>query len=369
MAVTALVGANNHSPLQGKYIFVLPNFLIPLNLLSFNYEHPFTLESGAILPRFTLVYSTAGTLNTEKSNVIWICHALTGNADVFDWWDGLVGEGKFYNPDEHFIICANILGSHYGSTGPLAWNPVTDDRYYHDFPFVTIRDMVGTMDLLRQHLGISRIHTCIGGSLGGQQAMEWAISQPDLIENLVLIATNARHSAWGVGFNESQRMAIESDPTWQERRPDAGIQGMKAARSIALLSYRHYEAYIHKQTPTDTNQQDFFPASSYQRYQGDKLAKRFNAFSYWVLSKAMDSHNVGRWRGGVEAALKQIRSRTLTLGISTDLLFPPSEQKFLADHIPNAVYSEIDSIYGHDGFLVEYEALQAHLKAFYAPFL
>jgi len=336
-----------------------------MNLFQFNYEQPFTLESGEVLPRFNLVYGTAGTLNAAGDNVVWICHALTGNANPYEWWSGLVGEGKFYNPDEHFIVCANILGSHYGSTGPFSWNPKTDDRYYHDFPFVTVRDMVNALDLLREHLKISKIHTCIGGSLGGQQALEWAVMQPNLIEKLVLIATNAQHSAWGIAFNESQRMAIETDPTWKERRPDAGIQGMKTARSIALLSYRHYDIYTQKQTSPDHNKSDDFPASSYQRYQGEKLAKRFNAFSYWVLSKAMDSHNVGRGRGGAETALRQVRSKTLVLGISTDILFPVAEQRFLAQHIPGAVYAEMESIYGHDGFLVEYEALSQILKEFY----
>ena len=336
-----------------------------MNLIQFNYEQPFALESGEVLPRFNLVYGIAGTLNAAADNVVWICHALTGNANPYEWWDGLVGEGKFYNPDEHFIVCANILGSHYGSLGPFSWNPKTNDRYYHDFPFVTVRDMVNAMDLLREHLKISKVHTCIGGSLGGQQALEWAVMQPNLIENLVLVATNAQHSAWGVAFNESQRMAIETDPTWKERRPDAGLNGMKTARSMALLSYRHYETYVRKQTSPDGNKQDDFPASSYQRYQGEKLAKRFNAFSYWVLSKAMDSHNVGRGRGGPEAALRQIRAKTLVLGISTDILFPVAEQKFLAQHIPGAVYAEMDSIYGHDGFLVEYEALGRVLGNFY----
>ena len=341
------------------------NHTVSLNLSQFNHEQPFTLESGGVLPRFNLVYATAGTLNAAADNVVCVCHALTGNADPTEWWGGLVGEGKFYNPGEHFIVCANILGSHYGSTGPFSLNPQTNDRYYHDFPFVTIRDMVNAMELLRKHLKINGIHTCIGGSLGGQQALEWAVMQPNLIENLVLMATNAQHSAWGIAFNESQRMAIETDPTWPERRPDAGSNGMKTARAIALLSYRHYDIYTQKQTSPDHNRHDDFPASSYQRYQGEKLAKRFNAFSYWTLSKAMDSHHVGRGRGGAETALRQIRAKTLVLGITTDLLFPVAEQRFLAAHISNATYAEMDSIYGHDGFLIEYEDLNRILRVFY----
>jgi homoserine O-acetyltransferase len=303
-------------------------------------------------------------MSPSQDNVIWICHALTANSNVEDWWSGLVGKGKLFDPAHHFIICVNIPGSHYGSTGPLSVDPLTNERYYHNFPAITIRDMVKAFDWLRKELGIHKIHTCIGGSLGGQQALEWAILQPDLIENLVLIATNAQHSAWGIAFNESQRMAIQVDPTWKERRPDAGHAGMKTARSIALLSYRNYETYLKTQTSTNVEQTDNFPASSYQQYQGDKLVKRFNAFAYWVLSKTMDSHNVGRARGSITKALQQIKSKTLVLGIKTDILFPLEEQKLLAGHIPEAHYKEIESVYGHDGFLIECDQISRHYNSF-----
>lgn len=330
----------------------------------FNVEQALVLESGQVLSRVQIVYSIAGTLNPAQDNVVWVCHALTANSNVEDWWSGLVGSGKLFDPAKHFIVCANILGSHYGTTGPLAMDLTTGQRYYHDFPVITVRDMVQVHELLRKHLGIRKIHTCMGGSMGGQQALEWAIIQPDLIENLVLIATNAQHSAWGIAFNESQRMAIETDPTWKEKRPDAGHTGMKTARSIALLSYRNYETYQQTQTSQKVDQTDHFPASSYQQYQGDKLVKRFNAFSYWILSKAMDSHNVGRGRGGVTKALQQVKSKTLVLGIRTDILFPLEEQKFLAACIRNARFEEIESLYGHDGFLIEAEQISRHYKDF-----
>ncbi len=325
---------------------------------------PFALECGATLPEVHLAYTTAGTLNAAGDNVIWICHALTANANPFEWWPGLVGPGLLFNSKVHFIVCANMLGSHYGSTGPLSVNPATGEPYFQDFPLVTVRDMARSLDLLRQELGVHQIHTCIGGSMGGQQALEWAILQPDLIENLVLIATNAQHSAWGIAFNEAQRMAIQVDPTWKERRPDAGINGMKAARAAALLSYRNYETYLKTQTSGEADKLDDYPASSYQQYQGEKLARRFNAFSYWLLSKAMDSHHVGRGRGGVIAALKGVTSRTLVLGITTDVLFPVDEQRLLAAYIPDAHYEELESLYGHDGFLIECDQIAAQYQSF-----
>ncbi len=327
----------------------------------FDYKYSFPLEAGGTLPGFRLGYTTFGTLQSAetdgRSNVVWVCHALTGNADPTDWWNGMVGPGKYYDPAKWFIVCANVIGSCYGSTGPLSVNPETGEPFYHDFPIITIRDMVGALDLLRQELDIEHIHTCIGGSVGGQQAVEWAIMQPGLIENLVLIATNAVHSPWGIAFNESQRMAIEADATWPERRPDAGAVGMKAARAMALISYRNYDTYGFTQALDNNEQTDNYKASGYQRYQGDKIVQRFNAFTYWTLSKVMDSHNVGRNRGSIPRALEAIRARTLVVGIRSDVLFPPTEQQFLARHIPQATYEEIDSLYGHDGFLIEFRPL------------
>ncbi len=324
---------------------------------TFKFNDAFQLESGEVLPEFEIAYMTWGSINAAQSNVVWVCHALTGSADCADWWSGLIGEGRLLDPAHYFIICANVLGSNYGSTQPLSVNPATGEAYYHDFPVVTIRDVVKTHELLCKHLNINKIHICIGGSLGGQQALEFSILQPNLIENLLLMATNAVHSPWGIAFNETQRMAIKTDPTWPNRNPDAGLEGMKTARAVALLSYRNYETYALTQQRGREGLKEDFRASTYQRYQGEKIATRFNAFSYWALSKMMDSHDVSRGRGGVVSTLGQIKAKTLVIGISSDVLFPPTEQQLLAKYINNAQYVEIQSLYGHDGFLIEYEAI------------
>jgi homoserine O-acetyltransferase len=327
----------------------------------FRYNEPLKLESGQWLPEFQLAYTTYGRLNADKSNIIWVCHAFTGNANPSDWWNGLIGEKRLYNPDEHFIVCANILGSHYGSTNALSNNPITGEPYYHDFPLISIRDVVKALDILRKNLGFEKINTLLGGSLGGQQALEWVIFQPEVFENLILFSTNAIHSPWGIAFNESQRMAIAGDPTWTQRQPKAGMEGMKVARSMALLSYRNYETYGRTQA-RDEGQTDFFRANTYQNYQGEKLQKRFNAFSYWTLSKMFDSHDIGRGRGSLEEVLGKISTKTLVIGISSDVLFPPTEQEFLAKHIPNATFALIESLYGHDGFLIEFEIMTQTIK-------
>ncbi len=332
---------------------------------NFEYKEAIKLESGEQLPGFSLNYSTFGKLNEKRDNIIWVCHALTANANFLEWWPGLFGENTLYNPDEYFIICANMIGSCYGSTGPLTENSLTGVPYFHSFPHLTNRDMVNTFDLLRKHLGFEKIHTLIGGSMGGQQALEWAIQENDVFENLIIIASNAKHSPWGVAFNESQRQAIALDLTWKLNTEKAGMKGMKVARSIALLSYRHYATYLATQNEENENKIDDFKASSYQKYQGEKLAKRFNAFSYWTLSKAMDSHNIGRGRGGIEAALSSIKSRALFISIATDQLFPVSEQKYLADNVVNSQFEIIDSTYGHDGFLIEVDQLTESIQNFY----
>ncbi len=330
----------------------------------FKHQQPFTLESGKVLPELHLAYNTFGKLNAEGDNVIWVFHALTGNSNPFEWWHGLVGEGSLFTPEKYFIVCVNMPGSHYGSINALSNNPTNGKPYYHTFPWFTTRDMIRTYQFLKQALGIKKIQVGLGGSMGGQQLLEWAIEEPNLFENIVPIATNAFHSSWGIAFNASQRMCIEADTTWHNNDAEAGIQGMKAARSLALLSYRNYDTYNVKQTSFTTHtthlpiDQQLFNSESYQRYQGEKLAKRFNAFSYYALSKAMDSHNVGRNRGSVEAALASITAKALVIGVTTDILFPITEQQFLAAHIPNATFAAIESLYGHDGFLLEFEQIE-----------
>ena len=194
--------------------------------------------------------------------------------------------------------------------------------------------------------------------------MEWAIEELELFEFIFPLATNACHSAWGIAFNESQRLRIECDATWKEKNENAGIEGMKVARSIALISYRNYITYNASQAEDINEKIDNFKTSSYQRYQGEKLAKRFNAFSYYFLSKGMDSHNLGRGRESIEKALQQIKAKTFVIGITTDILFPGAEQKFIADNIPGAECKIIHSNYGHDGFLLEFEQIENIINDF-----
>ena len=330
----------------------------------FHYNHPFTLESGDILQGYHLAYNTFGTLNNKKDNAVWVFHALTANSDATEWWPGLVGEGKLFDPSLYFIVCVNMPGSCYGSTGPLEIDRATLQPYYHSFPLFTTRDMIRAYMPLKEFLGIEKIEIGIGGSMGGQQLLEWAIEEPELFSYIFPIATNAQHSPWAIAFNASQRFCIETDPTWKLNEAEAGLQVMKTARSVALLSYRSYYTYKLGQAEVTNEKIDHFNSESYQRYQGDKLAKRFNAFSYYALSKSMDSHNVGRGRGTVMEALHRIKAKTLSIGIKSDLLFPIEEQEYLAAHIEGAKFRLIDSYYGHDGFLLEFEQIQQHIIEF-----
>ncbi len=330
----------------------------------FHYPVEFALESGGKLPGFQLKYTTLGQLNKERNNAIWVCHALTGSSDFADWWHGLFSEGSPFDPKQYFIICANALGGCYGSTGPLSINPATGAPYFHEFPMITNRDVVQAFDRLRESLGIKKIHTLIGGSLGGQQVLEWAIQKPDTFERIIPVACNAFHSPWGIAINEAQRMAIAADPTWKDKNERAGAEGMKAARAIAMVSFRSYEIYNKNQPEVASEKLEGFRAASYQRYQGTKLANRFNSFSYWTLLNAMDNHHLGRGRGTLEQVLGAIRAKTLVIGVSSDLLFPVQEQKFLADHIPGAQFELIQSPYGHDGFLVEFEQFRELIRKF-----
>lgn len=324
---------------------------------------PFALEGGAVLPELHIAYTTYGRPNPAQDNIVWIAHALTANSEAAAWWPGLVGPGQLLDPERYYIVCANIIGSCYGSTGPASIHPNTGKPYGADFPLVTVKDIVRAHQLLQRHLGIQRIRLGMGGSMGGQQLLEWAATDPGLFDQLALLATNARHSPWGIAFNEAQRMAILADPSIALPHPDAGKRGLEAARAIAMLSYRHYGTYQRTQSESSHDKIEDFLATSYQQYQGQKLQRRFNAHSYLSLSKAMDSHNVGRGRDSIEDALARITARTLVVAIQSDILFPPEEQAFLARHIPHAHIAHIDSLYGHDGFLIEYDKIAPSVKA------
>ncbi|SNT20797.1 homoserine O-acetyltransferase [Ekhidna lutea] len=312
--------------------------LSKVNFLGFKVEEPLVLESGDTLRDLRIRYTTIGELNETKSNVVWVFHALTANSDPSEWWKDQIGINRFINPEQDFIVCANMPGSCYGSTKPESF----------DFPTLTIGDLVRSFQQLKAHLGIDKIKLGIGGSMGGQVLLQWAVDEPDLFETIVPIATNARHSAWGIAFNEAQRMALI--------QPDLE-NGLKAARAIALLSYRHYDTFDKTQSDDDGRVEQF-SAASYQRYQGEKLVKRFSPYSYYTLSKAMDSHNIGRYYDGdLKKALSRIKSNAIIIGVDSDILFPPQEQAFIAAQIQNSSFHTIESLYGHDGFLLETEQI------------
>ena len=317
-------------------------------------SEPFVLESGEVLPALTISYTTFGQLNNDSSNVVWIFHALTGNANPAEWWTNLVGVGKAIDPNKDFIICSNTLGSPYGTTSPVSVNPNTGEYYGEDFPFITIRDMVNAQKVLLDHLNIKKIQLGIGGSMGGQQLLEWAIDSPDLFKNICLLATNAKMSPWAIACNETQRMILGGNT------PEA----LKAARAVAMLTYRTYDIYNKCQSEGTDEKVVDFKASSYQQYQGEKFLSRFDSASYLCLTKAMDSHNVGRGRGGYKKALQKIKANTLIFGVQSDLLFPIQEQKILRKYIKKADLKIIKSPYGHDGFLTEGDIIDKHLRLF-----
>jgi homoserine O-acetyltransferase/O-succinyltransferase len=329
------------------------------------YNQPFKTETGAELPEIEIAYNTWGKLNSEGDNVIWICHALTANSDVESWWPGMVGSGLLFDPDKYFIVCANVLGGCYGTTGPATVNKLTGKPWLRDFPFITIRDLVNVHEILRKHLAIRKIHTIIGASIGGYQALEYSIMFPDLIERLVVLASGAKQTPWALAFSESMRLAMEADQTFAAGDPDGGKKGLKAARSIALISYRTMNAYNQTQNEDDDEKLTSFKASSYQAYQGEKLVRRFNPYSYWCLTNLSDTHNLGRGRGGVTNALNSIKADVICVGIKSDMLFPTDDQKFIASHAKKAEYVEMDSFYGHDGFLIETEKVTGIIRSFW----
>ena len=325
------------------------------------------LERGGVLKDVEIAYHTFGTLNERKDNVVWVNHALTANSDVADWWPHTVERGCFLDPDRWFVVCANIIGSCYGSTGPLSVNPETGEPFYESFPKLTIRDMVNAHRMLADELGIGGIHTLVGSSVGGFQALEWIAGEPERFGRLVLIATDAKASPWSIAIDETQRMAILSDNSYGEHREDAARDGLAAARAIGLLTYRGPEGYnITQQDRPERCGVEEVPGShracTYQQYQGEKLCRRFNAYSYMTILDAFDTHDIGRGRGGVAAALSRVKADTIVVGISTDLIFTVPEMKRLAAMIPGARYEQIDSAFGHDGFLVEHDKLNALLR-------
>ena len=332
-------------------------------------EDDFAFEAGGSVRGIEVVYHTSDREYKAGDRVVWWCHALTANSNPMDWWPEMVGKGCCIDPEKDYVVCVNIFASPYGTTGPRDWcagkrREAKGERSPLDFPKVTVRDMARLFPIVRKYIGIEKVDLLVGSSIGGFQALEWAILEPEVIERAAFIATAPRVTPWLGAWMESQRMAIEADPTFKACESLAGGQkGLEAARALSLISYRTFDGYNLTQAEEDEDCLFAGRVASYERYQGEKLVKRdFDAYSYYYLTWSVDSHNVGRKRGGVAAALGKIQAKSVVITITSDGLFPPVEGKEWAAWIPGAKYVEIESKWGHDGFLLETEAIAERLE-------
>ncbi|HSN15777.1 MAG TPA: homoserine O-acetyltransferase, partial [Anaeromyxobacteraceae bacterium] len=319
----------------------------------------FALEMGGTLPGVRVGYRTWGALDAEGSNAVVVCHALTGSADADLWWTRMFGPGRALDPEKDFIVCSNILGSCYGTTGPTSIDPATGEPWLGSFPPISIRDMVNVQHALGSALGVRRVRMVMGGSLGGMQALEWALLQPSLVESVAFIASTGRHSAWCIGLSEAQRQAIYADPRWKGGRYDPAdppSAGLAVARQMAMISYRSqpsFEMRFARRAQTE----DLFAIESYLRYQGKQLVDRFDAATYVTLTRAMDTHDVARGRGDYEEVLRSLKQPMLVVSIDSDVLYWPWEQREVASLAPNARLAVMDSPHGHDAFLIDVDRL------------
>jgi homoserine O-acetyltransferase len=328
-------------------------------------DGPLPLESGAHLPAVTVAYRTWGGLNARADNAVLVCHALTGSADVDRWWGPLLGPGRALDPDHDFVVCSNVLGSCYGTTGPTSLRP-GGSRWGGDFPAITVRDIVRVQAALLDALGVRRLRLVIGGSLGGMQVLEWALLHPGRVDAIAPIAVSARHSAWCIGLSEAQRQAIFADPRWRGGHYPAGDgpeAGLAVARQIAMCTYRS-RASLEARFSRDEEEPGRYAVEGWLHHHGRALVDRFDASTYVTLTKAMDTHDVGRGRGGWREALATARVPALVVSIDSDVLYPPVEQAELAAALPGGRLATLASPHGHDAFLIEGEAMNELVEGF-----
>jgi homoserine O-acetyltransferase len=326
---------------------------------------PVELEGGETLPQVTVAYRTWGRLNSARDNAVLVCHALTGSADVDGWWPGLLGPSRALDPARDFIVCSNVLGGCYGSTGPTSIDPLTGRRYGARFPAVSVRDLVRVQAALLDELGVQELALLLGGSLGGMQVLEWIALYPERVHAAVAISVGARQSPWCIGLSEAQRQAIYADVHWQGGDYDPALPpagGLAAARMAAMCSYRHWDGFAAR-FGRERNTGGF-QVESWLRHHGEKFVARFDANTYVTLTRVMDTHDLGRDRSGMEAALANISVPVLVVGSTSDVLYAPHEQRELARHIPDAELAWLDSAHGHDAFLMETEALNDFIGDF-----
>jgi homoserine O-acetyltransferase/O-succinyltransferase len=338
---------------------------------TFAVDEPFLLTGGANLQPVTLHYTTYGKLNRERDNAILVCHALSGSSRVADWWPELFGQDKPFDTSRHFIICSNVIGSCYGSTGPRSINPATNLPFKSSFPMVTIADMVKAQSYLLDHLGIEKLYAVVGGSIGGMQALQWAVDYPERVERCIAIAATPL-SAMGLSLNHLQRQAIYNDPDWNDGQysdDKQPVAGLALARAIAMCSYKSFELFTERfnRQPNRNGEDpyrsvhDRFDVAGYLDYQGINFTRRFDANSYVHISKAMDTFDPAYGYESEEQAFSRIQARMLLVGISSDWLFPAPDVRDLANRIGQAGvdvrYSELESSHGHDGFLADVTAL------------
>lgn len=326
------------------------------------------LEGGAVLREVRVAYRTWGRLDDDGGNAVVVCHALTGSADADQWWAPLFGAGRTLDPARDFVVCANVLGGCAGTTGPSSPRPGGAEPYGPGFPAVTVRDLVRLQERLVRGLGVRRVRLVLGGSLGGLQTLEWAALFPELVEAIAPIAASARHSPWCVAWSEAQRQAIFADPRWQGGwyRADAPPRaGLAAARMMAMVSYRSAESFAVRFGRGEAAP-SLFAVEDWLHHHGRALVERFDANSYVALTRAMDRHDLARGRGTLAQALGAIRQPALVVGVSSDVLYPLAEQRQLADLLPGGRLAVLDSVHGHDAFLLDAAALDALLVEFRA---
>ncbi len=353
-----------------------------------HFTNPLYLESGRILEPYDIVYETYGELNEDASNVIVVCHALTGShhaAGTYEneskpgWWDGLIGSGKAIDTDRHFVICTNVIGSCFGSTGPMSPRPPYQEPYRYKFPVVTIKDMVKAQRILFDRLGIHHVKAIIGGSMGGMQALHFAIHYPKFADNIIALATTYATQPWAIAFNKVAQEAILKDPDFQDGYYDPelihenGLSGMAVGRMAGHISFLSHDSMQKKfgreYKRTDGLYELFgkFQVESYLEYNGYNFTKWFDPLSYLYITKAINIYDLARGFDSLQEALKRIESDLMLISFKEDMLFRNQEMKHIADVLKSVGntthrYIDIDSDYGHDAFLVELEKFDFYIK-------